>query len=55
MKTKKFDKSIFKKTGDELQDYLQFQRRASRVENKKGKSSYTRKIKHKGSQERDCA
>lgn len=41
------DKSIFKKTGEELQSYLQFQRRATRVPAKKGKGSYTRKTKHR--------
>ena len=40
------DKQIFKKTGDELQEYLSFKRRGSKVRNKKGKGSYKReKIK----------
>ena len=49
------DKRMMKKEGEELQAYLQFRRKAGRVPSKKGKGSYTRKIKHKGSQERDCA
>lgn len=40
---KDFDRRIFKKTGDELQEYLAFKRRGSRVENKKGKDSYNRR------------
>ena len=43
MKDKNFDRRIFKKTGDELQEYLAFKRRGSRVENKKGKGSYNRR------------
>jgi hypothetical protein len=35
-------KEMFKKTGDELQQYLQFRRRGSVVRNKKGKGSYDR-------------
>ena len=41
------DKQDFKKTGEELQEYLQFRRRGSKVEPKKGKGSYSRKQKHK--------
>lgn len=41
-------KDLFKKNPEELQQYLQFKRRGSRVESKKGKGSYTRKLKHKG-------
>ena len=51
MKKEKFDKRIFKKTGDELQAYLAFKHRGSRVEAKKGKGSYTRKQKHKDKSE----
>ena len=40
---KKIHKQMFRKTGDELQEYLAFKRRGSRVENKKGKGSYNRK------------
>ena len=41
------DKSMFKKKPQELEQYLQFQRKASKIDNKKGKGSYTRKKKHK--------
>lgn len=47
MSQKKIDKRIFKKSQEELQEYLQFQRRGSKVEPKKGKGSYKRKSKHK--------
>ena len=43
---KAFRKSFFKKEGKELQEYLQFQRRGSKVKSKKGKGSYCRKEKH---------
>jgi len=36
------DKRINKKSKEELQEYLRFRRRASRVEAKKGKGSYKR-------------
>ena len=36
------DRRCFKKTGEELQQYLTFRRRGSKVENKKGKGSYNR-------------
>ena len=43
---KDFDRRIFKKSGEELQKYLAFKKRGSRVENKKGKGSYNiRKFK----------
>ena len=51
MKDKNFDRRIFKKTGEELQQYLAFKRRGSRVENKKGKGSYNRQKFKKGSDE----
>lgn len=35
-------KADLKKTGDELQAYLQFRRRGFKVENRKGKGAYTR-------------
>lgn len=41
------DKQDFKKNGEELQEYLQFRRRGSKVEPKKGKGSYSRKKKYK--------
>ena len=47
-KDKDFNRRIFKKTGDELQEYLAFKRRGSRVENKKGKGSYNRRKFKKG-------
>lgn len=42
------DKRMFKKDGEELQQYLAFRRKAGRVEAKKGKGSYKRYQKHKG-------
>jgi stalled ribosome alternative rescue factor ArfA len=45
------NKEINKKTGEELQQYLAFKRRGSRVENRKGKGSYKRNQKHKGREE----
>ena len=45
---KDFDRRIFKKSGDELQEYLAFKKRGSRVENKKGKGSYNRQNFKKG-------
>ena len=41
------DRRCFKKTGEELQQYLAFRRRGSKVANKKGKGSYNRQ-KFKG-------
>lgn len=41
------DKRIFKKNDKELQEYLQFKRRGTIVQAKKGKGSYSRKQKHK--------
>ena len=43
----KIDKSMFKKTGEELQSWLNFKRKGFKVEPKKGKGSYSRKAKHK--------
>ena len=37
------DKRVNKKTGEELQAYLQFQRHGFKVPPKKGKGSYNRK------------
>lgn len=37
------NKQMFKKSGEELQEYLMFRRRGSKVKNKKGKGSYNRK------------
>lgn len=52
---KKIDKRIFKKSPEELEQYMQFKRRGTRVESKKGKGSYSRKTKHKKDVYRDCA
>lgn len=41
------DKTIFKKTGEELQEFLKFRKRSSKVKAKKGKGSFSRKQKHK--------
>ena len=49
------NKEYLKKTGEELQQYLQFRRRGTRVESKKGKGSYSRKQKHKNKEYRNCA
>jgi stalled ribosome alternative rescue factor ArfA len=46
MTEKKFDKRIFKKNPEELQQYMMFKRRGSRVESKKGKGSFKRKPKY---------
>ena len=43
----KLDKSMFKKTEEELQEYLSFRKKGFVIENKKGKGSYNRKEKHK--------
>lgn len=42
------DKRVNKKTGEELQQFLAFRKRASRVPAKKGKGSYNRKNFKKG-------
>ena len=36
------NKQVFKKAGEELQEFLAFRKRASRIDNKKGKGSYNR-------------
>ena len=43
----KFDKSIFKKTGDELQEWLKFKRHGSVVEAKKGKGARYNRAREK--------
>ena len=48
MKEKKIDRRVFKKEGEELQQYLHFRKRGSRVQNKKGKGSYNRQDFKKG-------
>lgn len=45
---KKFDKRVNKKTGEELQQYLAFRRRGTKVESKKGRDSYNRRDFKKG-------
>ena len=45
-KQEKFDKRIFKKSPEELEQYMMFKRRGSVVESKKGKGSFKRKPKH---------
>lgn len=47
-KKKKVDRRIFKKEGEELQQYLHFRKRGSVVTNKKGKGSYNRQKAKKG-------
>jgi hypothetical protein len=47
MKKNKIDKRIFKKSPEELQQYIHFKKRGFAIDNKKGKGSYTRKTKHK--------
>ena len=39
----KFDKRMYKKTGEELQQYLHFRKRGGAPKPKKGKGSYDRK------------
>ena len=45
---KKVDKRIFKKEGEELQQYLHFRKRGGSVKPKKGKGSFDRKKFKKG-------
>ena len=49
----KYNKSINKKSPEELREYLAFKRRASRIEPKKGKGSYNRKSFKKGGRDAD--
>ena len=46
-------KRIFKKSPEELQLYMHFKKRGFKIENKKGKGSYSRKVKHKERLEND--
>ena len=46
MKQKKIDKSIFKKSPEELQEYLRVMRQHQVVPARKGKGSYKRKSKY---------
>jgi stalled ribosome alternative rescue factor ArfA len=54
-KKQKLDKRIFKKSPEELEQYLHFKRRGFTLENKRGKGSYSRKEKHKNDyRNQDC-
>ena len=44
-------KEYMKKTGEELQQYLHFRKRGSKVQNKKGKGSYKREKKNWGDEQ----
>ena len=50
-KKNRIDRRMFKKEGEELQQYLHFRKRGSRVENKKGKGSYNRQKMKRGDKE----
>lgn len=45
------DRRMFKKEGEELQQYLHFRKRGSVVENKKGKGAYNRQKMKRGDAE----
>ena len=47
----KVDRRMFKKEGEELQQYLHFRKRGSVVENKKGKGAYNRQNFKRGDRE----
>lgn len=47
-KKKEINREIFKKEGEDLQQWLIFTRRGSKVKAKKGKGSYDRKEFKKG-------
>jgi stalled ribosome alternative rescue factor ArfA len=52
MKNKdKLNNRMFKKEGEELQQYLHFRKRGSVVANKKGKGSYNRQKMKRGDEE----
>lgn len=46
LKKKNFDRRIFKKSPEELEQYQMFKRRGSFVPSKKGKGSFKRHSKH---------
>ena len=50
-KNKGIDRRIFKKEGEELQQYLHFRKRGSVVNNKKGKGAYNRQKTKRGDEE----
>lgn len=43
---KSLNKKMFKKSSEELQEYMMFKRRGSKVQSKKGKGSFKRKPKY---------
>ena len=43
---KTLNKKMFKKSPEELQEYMMFKRRGSKVQAKKGKGSFKRKPKY---------
>lgn len=47
-KKKTIDRRVFKKEGEDLQQWLAFRKRGSKVNNKKGKGSYNRQEFKKG-------
>ena len=47
------DKKAFKKTGEELQQYLQIMKKHLVVPSKKGKGSFKRNPKHRGGKYND--
>lgn len=47
-KKKQLDRRVFKKEGEDLQQWLIFRKRGSKVSNKKGKGSYNRQDFKKG-------
>ena len=47
----KVDRRMFKKEGEELQQYLYFRKRGSVVNNKKGKGAYNRQKMKRGDEE----
>lgn len=51
MTKKKFDRSMFKMTPEELALWLHFRKAGSRKENEKGKGSYKRKSKYPNTNE----
>lgn len=45
---KELDRRVFKKEGEELQQWLAFRKRGGKVNNKKGKGSYNRQSFKRG-------
>jgi hypothetical protein len=46
VRMKSLNKKMFKKSPEELQEYMMFKRRGSKVQSKKGKGSFKRKPKY---------